>query len=175
MSVSSVVAGSGLYLRQDRSDQQSTTREFAKDVQELSASSGSTSAGAVRQKSPMIESSCGDRREAQENRTDNVSSEAHGDVADDIADNAKSTAVQEYQVGAEEIDVADVSDQESEGLKRRGEQFLEVRKVLEIPMEDAKTIREREVGFGSRTKTFWSSVLCEQYATKAFDWIAVAD
>ena len=33
----------------------------------------------------------------------------------------------------------------SEGLKRRGEQVLEVRKALEIPMEDVETIREREL------------------------------
>ena len=59
------VAGTGLYLGRDRSDQESITRELAKDVQELSASSAwgsgdwtrdsvtckSTSAGAVRQES----------------------------------------------------------------------------------------------------------------------------
>ena len=28
---------------------------------------------------------------------------------------------------------------------------------------------------GCGTKTFWSSVLFEQYATKAFDWITVPD
>ena len=75
----------------------------------------STSAGAARQKSPMIETSCADRREAQENRTDDVSSEAHGGVADDTAANAKSTAVQEYQVDAEEADVADVSNEKVQG------------------------------------------------------------
>ena len=32
----------------------------------------------------------------EENRTDDVSSEAHGDVADDTAENAKGTDVQEY-------------------------------------------------------------------------------
>ena len=44
-------AGTGLYLRSDRSDQQSTTRELAKDVQEPSASlvwgSGDWNGGAV--------------------------------------------------------------------------------------------------------------------------------
>ena len=73
-----------------------------------------------------------------------MSSEAHGDVADDTAQNAKGTDV---QVGAEEVDVADLSNKESKGLKRRGEQFLEVRKVLEAPREKAR----EEVGFGSRT------------------------
>ena len=48
-----------------------------------------------------------------------MSSEAHGDVADDTAENAKGTDVQEYQVGAEEVDVADVSNKGSKGLKRR--------------------------------------------------------
>ena len=71
-------AGTGLYLRSDRSDQQSTTRELAKDVRELSASlvwgSGnwngdavtceSTSAGTMRQRSPTIETNCASRREA---------------------------------------------------------------------------------------------------------------
>ena len=71
--------------------------EFAKDVQELSASSAwgsgdcngdavtcsSTSAGAVRPRSHTIETRYTDRREAwvhwwKENRTDDVSSEAHG-------------------------------------------------------------------------------------------------
>ena len=41
------------------------------------------------------------------------------DVADDTAENAKGTGVQEYQVGAEEVDVADVPDKEAEGLKKR--------------------------------------------------------
>ena len=150
------VAGTGLYLRQDRSDQQSTTRKLAKHVQELSASSAwgsgdwngdsvtckSTSAGAARHRSPTIETSCGDRREAQENRTDDVSSEAHGDVADETAENAKGTDIQEYQVGAEEVDVADVSNKES---RRRKEQFLEARKVLETPMQGADTARERKL------------------------------
>ena len=153
------VAGTGLYRRLDRSDQQSTTRELAKDVQELSASSAwgsgdwngdsvtckSTSAGAVRQRSPTIETSCADRREAQENRTDDVNSGARGDVVDDAAENAKGTDVQEYQVGAEEIDMADVSNEEPEGLKRRAEQFFEARKALEIPMQDAETVRERKL------------------------------
>ena len=105
----------------------------------------STSAGAARQRSPTIETSCADRREAQENRTDDVNSEAHGDVVDDAAENAKGTDVQEYQVGAEEIDMADVSNEESEGLKSRGEQFFEARKALEIPMQDAETVRERKL------------------------------
>ena len=66
-------------------------------------------------------------------KTDDVSSQAHGDVADDTAEEAKGT------VGAEEVDVADVSNEESKGLRRRGEQFLEVRKVVETPMQDAET------------------------------------
>ena len=168
------VAGTGLHLRLDRSDKQSTTRELAQDEQELSASSTwgsgdwkgdavtcrSTSAGAVRLRSHTIEMRHVGRREARvqlwrENRTNDVSSEAHGDVADDTAENAKGTDVQEYPVGAEEVDVADVSNKESKGLKRRGEQFLEVCKVLETqeatywdcPREKAR----EEVGFGSRT------------------------
>ena len=80
-----------------------------------------------------------------ENRTDDVSSEAHGVVADDTAENAKGTDVQEYQVGAEEVDVADVSNQESKGLKRRGEQFLEVRKVLETLVQETGTARGRQL------------------------------
>ena len=165
------VAGTGLHPRPDRSDQQSTTRELAKDVQELSASSAwgsgdwngdavtcrTTSACAVRRRSHTIEMRYVGRREARvqlwrENRTDDVSSEAHGGVADDTAENAKGTDVQEYQVGAEEVDVADVSNKESKSLKRRGEQFLDVRKALEMPMQDTGTARAREdVGFGSRT------------------------
>ena len=76
-------------------------------MQELSASSAwcsgdwngdavtcrSTSAGAVRLRSPTIETSYADRREAQDNRTDDVSSKAHGDVDDDTAENAKGTDV----------------------------------------------------------------------------------
>ena len=133
------VAGTGLHPRPDRSDQQSTTRELAGDVQELSASSAwgsggwngdavtcrSTSAGAVRLGSRTIEMRYVGRREARvqswrENRTDDVSSEAHGDVADDTAENAKGTDVQEYQVGAEEVGVADVSNrvQGSEEARR---------------------------------------------------------
>ena len=102
--------GTGLYLRQDRSDQQSTTRELARDVQEPSASSAwgsgdwngdavtcrSASAGTVRLRSPTIETSYVGRREARvqlwgENRTDDVNSKAHGD-----AENAKDTADQAY-------------------------------------------------------------------------------
>ena len=105
----------------------------------------STSAGAVRQRSPTIETSCADRRQAQENRTDDVIPEAHGDAADDTTENVKGADVREYQVDAGEDDAADVSDKESEGLKRRGEQFLQVRKPLEIPMEDSETIHEREL------------------------------
>ena len=71
--------------------------------------------------------------------------EAHGDAADDTTENVKDTDVRKYQVDADEVDAADVSDKESEGLKRRGEQVLEVRKALEIPMEDVETIREREL------------------------------
>ena len=166
------VAATGLHLRPDRSDQQSTTRELAQDVQELSMSSAwgsgdrngdavtcrSTSAGAMRLSSHAIEKRCVDRREARVqlwrgNRTDDVSSEAHGDVADDTAETAKGTDVQEYQVGAEEVDVADVSNKESKGLKRRGEQFLEVRKALEMPMQDTGTARERKLAKGSVLET----------------------
>ena len=103
--------GTGLYLRQDRSDQQCTTREFAQDVQELSASS----AGAARLRSPTIETIYADRREAQQNRTNDVNSEAHGVLADDTAENAKDTADQEYQVGVEEVDAADVSNNVEDG------------------------------------------------------------
>ena len=150
--ISRRAVGTGLYLRSDRSDQQPTTRELAKDVQELSAPSAwgsgdwngdavtckSTSAGTVRQRSPTIETSCADRREAQENRTNDVIPEAHGDAADDTTKNVKGTDVRKYQVDAGEVDVAYLSDKESEGLKRRGEQFLELRKALEIPMDDAE-------------------------------------
>ena len=89
------------------------------------------------------------------NRTDDVSSEGHGDEADDTAEDAKGTDVQEYQVGVEEVDAADVSNKESKGLKRRGEQFLEVHKALED--SDARywdCTREessRRGRFGSRT------------------------
>ena len=102
----------------------------------------SISAGAERLRSHTIEMRYVDRREARvqiwkASRTDDVNSDAEGDVADDAAENAKGTDVQEYQVGAEEeVDVADISDKESKGLKRRGEQFLEVRNVLETPMQD---------------------------------------
>ena len=156
-------AGTGLYLRSDRSDQQSTTREFAKDVQELGASlvwaSGdwngdalmceSTSAATVRHRSPTIETNCANRREAQENHTDDVIAETHGDAADDITESTKGTDVRKYQADAEEVDAADVSDKEFEGLKKRGEQLLEVRNALEVPMEDVETIRERELARGS--------------------------
>ena len=71
-------------------------------------------------------------------------SEAHGDAADDTVEIAKGTADQEYQVGAEEVDVADISNKEPKGLKRRGEQFLEVRKVLETRTQDTGTARERK-------------------------------
>ena len=151
--------GTCLHLRSDSSDHQSTTRELAKDVQELSASSAwgsgdwngdavtceSTSTGTVRQRSTTIETSCADRREAQEDRTDDVIPEAHGDAADDTTEKVKDTDVRAYQVGAGEVDAADVSDKEFEGVKRRGEQFLEVRKALDIPMVDIETIREREL------------------------------
>ena len=157
--ISRRAVGTGLYLRSERSDQQPLTRELAKDVQELSASSAwgsgdwngdavtceSTSAGTVRQRSRTIETSCANRREAQEDRTDDVIPEAHGGAADDTTEIVKDTDVREYQVGAGEVDAADVSDKEFEGLKRRGEQFLEVRKALEIPMVDTETISEREL------------------------------
>ena len=51
----------------------------------------------------------------KENRTDDVSSEAHGDAADGAAESAGGTADREYQVGAEEVDVADISDRECKG------------------------------------------------------------
>ena len=80
----------------------------------------STSAGAVRPRSHTIETRYADRREAwvhwwKENRTDDVSSEAHGDAADGAAESAGGTADREYQVGAEEVDVADISDRECKG------------------------------------------------------------
>ena len=105
----------------------------------------STSAGAVRLRSPPIETSYADRREAQENRTDDVNSEAHGVAADDTAENAKDTADQEYRVGVEEVDAADVSNKESNSFQWRGEQFLDVRKALEMPMKDTGTARERKL------------------------------
>ena len=156
---SHMAAGTGLYLRSDRSDQQSTTRELAKDVQEPSASlvwgsddwngdavtCESTSAGTVRQKNPTIETTCENRRETQENHADDVIPETHGDAADDITESVKGTDVRKYQVDAEEVDAADVSDKESEDLKRHGEQFIEARKALEIPMEDVEIIRHREL------------------------------
>ena len=51
-------------------------------------------AGAMRLRIRTIETRYADRREAwvhflKENRSDDVSSEAHGDVADDTAENAK--------------------------------------------------------------------------------------
>ena len=59
-------------------------------------------------------------------------------VAFDTAENALETAV-------EEVDAADVSNKDSKGLKRRGEQYLEVRKALEMPMQDTNSVsRERE-------------------------------
>ena len=139
----------------------------------------STSAGTVRQRSPTIETSCASRREAQENHTDDVITETHGVVADDTAENAKVSAVRKYQVDAGEVDAADVSDKESDGLKRRGEQFLEIRKALEIPMEDVETIRERELArrsvleagpaaanSASRGREFSAWVSQEQHASK---------
>ena len=109
----------------------------------------STSAGTIRQRSPTIETNCANRREAQENHTDDAIPETHGDAADDITESVKGTDVRKYQADAEEVDAAHVSDKEFEGLKWRGEQFLEVRKALEVPMEDVETIREREVAMGS--------------------------
>ena len=51
--------------------------------------------------------------------------------------------------------MADVSNKESKGLKRRGEQFFQERKVLETPMQGTVTARERKIvrksGFRSRT------------------------
>ena len=86
------VAGTGLHLRPDRSDQQSTTRELTKEVQELSTSSAwgsgdwngdsvtckSTSASVVRLRSYTIETRYVDRREAQEKRTELRSSRRRG-------------------------------------------------------------------------------------------------
>ena len=66
-------------------------------------------------------------------------------VADDTTENAKDTADQEYRVGVEEVDAADASNKESEGLKSRGEQFLEVRKAVEMPVQDTGTARERNL------------------------------
>ena len=74
-----------------------------------------------------------------------MSSEPHGDAADDTAENAKGTADQEYQVGVEEVDAADVSNKEGEGLQKRGKQFLEVRKAPEMPTQDTGTTRERKL------------------------------
>ena len=109
----------------------------------------SISASAVRLGSHTTEMRYVERREARvqlwkENRTDDVNSVAHEVVADDVAENAKGTGVQEYQVGAE-VDVADVSNKESKGLKTRGEKFLEVRKPLKMPMQDTGTARERKL------------------------------
>ena len=84
----------------------------------------STSAGTVRQRSPTIETNCANRREAQENHTDDVIPEAHGDAADDTTGIVKGMDIRKYQVDAEEAGAGDVSDKKSEGLKRRGEQFL---------------------------------------------------
>ena len=58
----------------------------------------STSAGAVRLRSHTIEVRYVGRREARVqlwsvNRTDDVSPDAHGDVADDTAENARGTGV----------------------------------------------------------------------------------
>ena len=103
----------------------------------------STSAGTVRQRNPTIETSYADRREAQEDGTDDVIPEAHGDAADDTTENVKDTDVREYHVGAGGVDAADVSDKEVKGLKRRGEQFLEVRKALEIHGRYLDCPRER--------------------------------
>ena len=46
--------------------------------------------------------------------------EAHGDAADDTTDIVKGADVRKYQVDAGEVGAGDVSDKESEGLKRRG-------------------------------------------------------
>ena len=53
----------------------------------------STSAGTARQSSPTIETNCANRREAQENHTDDVIPETHGDPADDITASVKGTDV----------------------------------------------------------------------------------
>ena len=105
--------------------------------------------------------------------------EAHGHAADDTTEIVTGTDVGKYQVDAREAGAADVSDKESEGLKRRGEQFLEVREALEIPMEDVETIRERElarrsvleagaaaVSSASRGREFSAWVSREQNASK---------
>ena len=158
--------GTGLYLRSDRSDHQSTTRELAKDVQEPSASlvwgSGdwngdtvtceSTSAGAVRQRRPH--ELCESTRSAGEphGRCDPRSSRRcsrryHRDCQwYGMFESTKST---QRRLARQTFP------KESEGLKRRGEQFIEARKALEIPMEDVETIRGKrareEVSFGSWT------------------------
>ena len=145
----------------------------------------SISAGAVRLRSHTIKMRYVNRREAKvqlwkENRTNDVNSDAHGDVADDAAEAAKGTGVQEYQVGAEEADVADVSNRESKSLKRRGKQFFDVRKALEMPMQDTGTARERKLvrrsvleaelavaNSTSREREFSDRVLWEQGTSKA--------
>ena len=83
----------------------------------------STSAGAVRLRRHTIEMRYVGRREARvqlwkENSTDDVNSEAHGNVADDTAEHAKCTDVHEYKVGAEEVDVAHVSNNQSKGSEQ---------------------------------------------------------
>ena len=65
---------------------------------------------------------------------------------------SKGTDVRKYQVDAEEVDAADVSDKESRRSEERGEQFLEVHKALEIPMEDVETIPRKR---SSRGGQFW--------------------
>ena len=62
-------------------------------------------------------------------------------------------ADQEYQVGVEEVDAADVSNKEAEGLNKRGKQFLEVRKALEMPTQDTGTARERKLAKRSVLET----------------------
>ena len=100
-----------------------------------------------------------------------MNSEAHGDVADDTAENAKGTGVREYQVGAEEVDVADVSDKkEAEGLKKRREQFLEARRALEMPMQDIGTARERELANGSRLETELAAVKRGRESSARVPW-----
>ena len=69
---------------------------------------------------------------------------------------------------------------ESKSLKRRGEQFLEVRKVLKTPMQDTGTARERKLvrrsvweaepaaaNSASREREFSAWVSREQDASKA--------
>ena len=117
------------------------------------------------------------RREARvllwrENRTDDVSSEVQPTIPRSMP--------RARRVGVEEVDAADVSNKDAKGLKRRGEQFLEVRRVLEMPVQDTGTARERKLAkrsvleaeltaanSASREREFSAWVSREQDASKA--------